>query len=138
MDDEFALIRLHAQMGYDVLSKHESTKPYAKVALYHHRWYNEQGGYPVNTSYCDEPDALLYQIVTCADCIDAATDFIGRAYSRGKTFEEMLVDLRQNSGRIFNPDLVALFDDAALCERVERLLKDERGKMYDRAFMRAG
>jgi len=50
----------------------------------------------------------------------------------------MLVDLRQNSGRIFNPDLVALFDDAALCERVERLLKDERGKMYDRAFMRAG
>lgn len=138
MDDEFALIRLHAQMGYDVLSKHESTKPYAKVALYHHRWYNEQGGYPVNTSYCDEPDALLYQIVTCADCIDAATDFIGRAYSRGKTFEEMLVDLRQNSGRIFNSDLVALFDDAALCERVERLLKDERGKMYDRAFMRAG
>lgn len=136
MDDEFALIRLHAQMGCDVLSKHESTKPYAKVALYHHRWYNEQGGYPANTSYCDEPDALLYQIVTCADCIDAATDSIGRAYSRGKTFEEMLVDLRQNSGRIFNPDLVALFDDAALCERVERLLKDERGKMYDRAFMR--
>ena len=48
---------------------------------------------------------------TCADCIDAATDSVGRAYSRGKTFEEMLVDLRRNSGRMFNPDLVALFDE---------------------------
>lgn len=137
MDDEFALIRLHAQMGYDVLLKRESTKPYAKAALYHHRWYNEQGGYPANASYRDEPDALLYQIVTCADCIDAATDSIGRAYSRGKTFEEMLADLRQNSGRMFNPDLVALFDDETLCERVDRLLKYERRQMYDRVFMRA-
>ena len=137
MDDEFALIRLHAQMGYDVLSKRKSTRPYAKAALYHHRWYNEQGGYPADISYRDEPDALLYQILTCADCIDAATDSVGRAYSRGKTFEEMLANLRQNSGRMFNPELVALFDDAALCEKVERLLLDERGRMYDRVFTRA-
>ena len=40
MDDEFALIRLHAQMGYEVLQKRPSTRPYAKAALYHHRWYN--------------------------------------------------------------------------------------------------
>ena len=98
---------------------------------------NEQGGYPADISYRDEPDALLYQILTCADCIDAATDSVGRAYSRGKTFEEMLANLRQNSGRMFNPELVALFDDAALCEKVERLLLDERGRMYDRVFTRA-
>ena len=134
MEDEFALIRLHAQMGYDVLQKRESTRPYAKAALYHHRWYNEQGGYPADVSYRDEPDAILYQIVTCADCIDAATDSVGRAYSRGKTFEEMLEDLHRNSGRMFNPDLVALFDDAALCESVENLLRFERERLYNQVF----
>ena len=134
MDDEFALIRLHAQMGYDVLQKRESTRPYAKAALYHHRWYNEQGGYPADVSYREEPDAILYQIVTCADCIDAATDSVGRAYSRGKTFEEMLEDMRRNSGRMFNPDLVALFDDASLCEDVENLLRFERERLYNQVF----
>ena len=134
MDDEFALIRLHAQMGYDVLQKRESTRPYAKAALYHHRWYNEQGGYPADVSYREEPDAILCQIVTCADCIDAATDSVGRAYSRGKTFEEMLEDMRRNSGRMFNPDLVALFDDASLCEDVENLLRYERERLYNQVF----
>ena len=134
MDDEFALIRLHAQMGYEVLQKRPSTRPYAKAALYHHRWYNEKGGYPADLSYKDEPDAILYQILTCADCIDAATDSVGRAYSRGKTFEEMLVDLRRNSGRMFNPDLVALFDDAALCESVKKLLNFERERLYNQVF----
>ena len=134
MDDEFALIRLHAQMGYDVLQKRESTRPYAKAALYHHRWYNEQGGYPADVSYREEPDAILCQIVTCADCIDAATDSVGRAYSRGKTFEEMLEDMRRNSGRMFNPDLVALFDDASLRESVENLLRYERERLYNEVF----
>ncbi len=134
MDDEFALIRLHAQMGYDVLQKRESTRPYAKAALYHHRWYNEQGGYPADVSYRKEPDAILCQIVTCADCIDAATDSVGRAYSRGKTFEEMLEDMRRNSGRMFNPDLVALFDDASLRESVENLLRYERERLYNQVF----
>ena len=134
MDDEFALIRLHAQMGYEVLQKRPSTRPYAKAALYHHRWYNEKGGYPADLSYKDESDAILYQILTCADCIDAATDSVGRAYSRGKTFEEMLDDLRRNSGRMFNPDLVALFDDAALCESVKKILNFERERLYNQVF----
>lgn len=72
--------------------------------------------------------------MTCADCIDAATDSVGRAYSRGKTFEEMLDDLRRNSGRMFNPDLVALFDDAALCESVKKNLNYERERLYNQVF----
>ena len=84
--------------------------------------------------YRDEPNAILYQILTCADCIDAATDSVGRAYSRGKTFAEMLEDLHRNSGRMFNPNLVALFDDAALCESVEKLLCFERERLYNQVF----
>ena len=39
-------------MGYELLSKWDSTRPYA--------------------------EAPLYQILTCADCLGAATDSVGR------------------------------------------------------------
>lgn len=74
----FDLIRLHPQMGYELLSKWDSTRPYAEAALYHHLWYDEKGGYPREYTYKGNDNAILYQILTCADCLDAATDSVGR------------------------------------------------------------
>ena len=77
-NEEFDLIRLHPQMGYELLNKWDSTRP-------------------------------------CADCLDAATDSVGRAYSSSKNFADMLADLRCNAGRMFNPDLVQLFVSKISC-----------------------
>lgn len=128
--EEFDLIRLHPIMGWELLNKRESTRPYAEAALYHHLWYDEKGGYPREYTFKGNDNAILYQIITCADCLDAATDSVGRAYSSGKNFEEMLADLRCNSGRMFNPDLVELFDDEALQEKVKHLITVEREQLY--------
>ena len=95
-------------MGYELLSKWDSTRPYAEAALYHHLWYDEKGGYPREYTHKGNDNAILYQILTCADCLGAATDSVGRAYSSSKNFADMLADLRCNAGRMFNPDLVQL------------------------------
>lgn len=71
-------------MGYELLSKWDSTRPYAEAALYHHLWYDEKGGYPREYTYKGNDNAILYQILTCADCLDAATDSVGRAYSSSR------------------------------------------------------
>ena len=55
-------------MGYELLSKWDSTRPYAEAALYHHLWYDEKGGYPREYTYKGNDNAILYQILTCADC----------------------------------------------------------------------
>ena len=136
MDDEFELIRLHAEMGYNILKRRNSTRPFAEAALFHHKWYNGTGGYPAKASYDGVENAILYQILTCADCIDAATDSVGRAYSKGKTFEDMMEDLRSNSGQIFNPDLVTLYDDERLQKKVAGVLQKERRALYHQAFSR--
>ena len=136
-NDEFELIKLHPKMGWDILNKRESTRPFAEAALYHHKWYDEKGGYPADISYRGVENAILYQIITCADRFDAATDAVGRAYSRGKTPEEMVADLRSNAGRIFHPDLVALFDDPALLEKISKLLTTGREQLYTKAFDRS-
>lgn len=133
--EEFELIRLHPLMGWELLSKRESTRKYADAALYHHLWYDEKGGYPMNLTYQGNDNAFLYQIITCADCIDAATDSVGRAYSRGKDFAEMMDDLRSNSGRMFRPEIVGLFENSRELQRkVEYLITAEREKLYKQAF----
>ena len=128
--EEFDLIKLHPVMGWELLNKRECTKPYAEAALYHHLWYDEKGGYPREYTYKGNDNAILYQIITCADCLDAATDSVGRAYSSGKNFDDMLADLRCNSGRMFNPDLVKLFDSEKLQKKVRELITVEREQLY--------
>lgn len=132
--EEFARIQLHPLMGWLLLNKRPSTRPYADAALYHHKWYDEKGGYPTDASFGGDDNAILYQIITCADCIDAATDSVGRAYGMGKSLDDMIADLRINSGRMFNPALVELFDDPDFCRRIEQLLTVEREQLYHHAF----
>ena len=133
--EEFELIRLHPLMGWELLNKRESTRKYADAALYHHLWYDEKGGYPMDLTYQGNDNAFLYQIITCADCIDAATDSVGRAYSRGKDFAQMMDDLRSNSGRMFRPEIVELFEGSEeLRKSVEYLITAEREKLYKKAF----
>lgn len=43
-------------------------------------------------------------------------------------------DLRRNSGRMFNPDLVALFEGERLQKRVLGLLQKERRELYYQIF----
>lgn len=40
--------------------------------------YDEKGGYPREYTHKGNDNAILYQILTCADCLDAATDSVGR------------------------------------------------------------
>lgn len=48
-------------MGYELLSKWDSTRPYAEAALYHHLWYDEKGGYPREYTHKGNDNAILYQ-----------------------------------------------------------------------------
>ena len=136
--DEFLLVQRHSVMGSRLLKKHASTEKFANLALFHHRWYDEKGGYPSNLSFFGDPDSVLYYIVTCADCLDAATDSIGRAYSTGKDFALMLEDMRSNAGRMFAPEVVELFDQPELQEKTETLLTETREALYRDVFKRKG
>ncbi len=109
-------------------------KKAAEAALYHHLRYDEKGGYPREYTYKGNDNAILYQILTCADCLDAATDSVGCAYSSGKNFADMLADLRYNAGRMFNPDLVQLFDSEQLQQQIETLITVDREQLYREVF----
>ncbi len=65
----------------------------------------------------------------CADCLDAATDTVGRSYNKGKSFDSFREELIARSGDHYASWLTDLFSDPLVKEDIEYLLDDGRS-MY--------
>lgn len=129
-DEEFQLIRLHPEAGYQLAAEGTSIATYRDIILGHHRFYNGKGGYPQRTDDTPLPDKILIDIVTLADCMDAATDTVGRSYAKGKTMEQFRAELAEGSGTRYSPDVVRLFDDPEVYADLCYLLTEGREKVY--------
>lgn len=82
MPDEFSIIKSHPVTGAKIASQHQSTKDYVDVIRGHHVWYDCTNGYPKNFNTFESPYKTIIDIVSIADSIDAATDAVGRSYSK--------------------------------------------------------
>ncbi|MCR5503200.1 MAG: HD domain-containing protein [Lachnospiraceae bacterium] len=134
LDYEFSIIKSHPTIGAELLKKHDSTKRYADVALGHHKWYNDEGGYPGDFKTVDSPVKTIIDIVQCADCMDAATDSVGRSYSRGKTLDEFMEELKKGSSTRYAPWLHELLEDPKVHADVEFLLTEGRQSNYRETY----
>lgn len=122
--DELAIMRSHAQNGHDLLSGSSSAmlKLGAEIALSHHeRW--DGTGYP--RGLAGQSIALEARIVTLVDVFDALMS--RRVYKKAFPFEKTLGIIRENAGRLFDPELVELFEanGATFLEIFERFPDDD-------------
>ena len=102
----------HPSAGYEILAP--INHPYADIPLmakYHHERLDGRG-YPDGLT--DEQIPMGAKIVSLADSFDAMTT--DRPYRRRRSFEDVVQDLRQNSGKQFDPKVVAAFARAILKE----------------------
>ena len=120
----------HPLAGYEILSP--INHPYADIPLmakYHHERLDGRG-YP--DGLVDEEIPLGAKIVSFADSFDAMTT--DRPYRRRRSFEDVVHDLRQNSGTQFDCQVVAAFARAILKEvngeTKERRIVKMLGKGY--------
>jgi hypothetical protein len=114
----------HPVAGFEILSPIHH--PYADIPLmakYHHERM-DGGGYPDGLTDTQIP--LGAKIVTVADSFDAMTT--DRPYKKRRTFDEVIVDLRRNTGSQFDPTVVAAFCRA--------LLKELTGEAKERKFLK--
>jgi response regulator RpfG family c-di-GMP phosphodiesterase len=114
----------HPVTGYEILLP--IRHPYAdipEVARYHHERVDGHG-YPEGLKGDEIP--LCAKIATLADSFDAMTT--DRPYKRRRTFDEVVEDLRRNSGKQFDPVVVI-----ALCRA---LLKEAIGETRPRRMLR--
>jgi HD-GYP domain-containing protein (c-di-GMP phosphodiesterase class II) len=114
----------HPAAGFEILSPIHH--PYADIPLmakYHHERMDGRG-YPDGLTDTQIP--LGAKIVTLADSFDAMTT--DRPYKTRRTFDEVIVDLRRNTGPQFDPIVVAAFCRA--------LLKELSGETKERRFQK--
>ncbi len=114
----------HPVAGYEILLP--INHPYADIPLmakYHHERLDGRG-YP--DGLVDEQIPIGAKIVSLADSFDAMTT--DRPYRRRRSFEDVVQDLRENSGTQFDPNVVAAFARA--------ILKEVRGEVRERRIMK--
>ena len=130
LEEEFCCIQSHPVIGYGLLREAGYEEYLAPAALYHHCFYNGQGGYPRDVPPCPQNIKGIVDVLSVADSLDAATDNIGRCYNRAKPLRTLVGELQAQSGTRYAPDVVALFRDEAFCEALAKKLDAERKKVY--------
>ncbi len=111
----------HPVIGYEILAP--IRHPYADIPLTtrHHHERMDGRGYPDGLKGDEIP--IGAKIVTLADSFDAMTT--DRPYRRRRPLEDVLGDLRANTGKQFAPEITAAFCRAFLRE-VNGETKDRR------------
>jgi putative two-component system response regulator len=114
--DEWEVMKTHTSMGASILSG--SNAPLIQmaetIALTHHeRW--DGSGYPAGLAGTEIP--LIGRVVAICDVFDALLSV--RPYKHAWTLDNALAEIRAQSGRHFDPNLVEPF------ERLARAVADD-------------
>lgn len=104
LDDEYELVKRHVEIGADLIDGCHSLRPLIPYVLYHHERYDGQG-YPAGLTGEEIP--FEARIICLADAVEAmASD---RPYSKAKTADEILAEIKRQTGKQFDPQICAAF-----------------------------
>ena len=103
-DEEFRKVKIHPQVGFEIIEHVPFPYPVAPLVLCHHeRW--DGAGYPLGLRGEDIP--LGARILAVADYFDSVTR--DRPYNKRMSGDLALLLLRQESGKALDPNLVSVF-----------------------------
>jgi len=94
---EFAMLREHANAGYEILSKVDFPWPIAKIVRQHHERL-DGSGYP--NGLVGEAILLEARILAVADTVEAMTSH--RPYRPGLGLDAALAEIRKGRGKIYD------------------------------------
>lgn len=103
-DEELAIMQQHPAQGAVILAPIKQLEDIIPGVKYHHEFYDGTG-YPEKLKGGDIP--LMARILKVADTVDAmAAD---RPYRKGRSFDEIIAELKKFSGIQFDPSIVEAF-----------------------------
>ncbi len=117
-NEEYLIMKKHTTIGKEILSELAHMPNAAYGAEYHHERY-DGNGYPQRLRGTQIP--IEARIITIADAFDAMNS--ERVYSKKADGSYILNELKSQSGRQFDPELVQVFIPIA-----EKILGEADGK----------
>jgi len=100
-DIEFQLIKVHSQVGYDILKNVEFPWPIADIVIQHHERMNGSG-YP--SGILEDKLLIEARILGVADVVEAMSSH--RPYRPPLGIEKALEEISRNSGILYDPNVV--------------------------------
>ncbi|MBP5529497.1 MAG: HD domain-containing protein [Lachnospiraceae bacterium] len=100
-DEERSIIETHTVNGAQILKDFSSVPHIVEGAIYHHERYDGKG-YPEGLAGEDIP--LVARIICVADAFDAMNS--DRCYRKAYPMERIVKELKEGSGRQFDPEVV--------------------------------
>jgi len=96
-DSEFSIIKLHSEIGYDILKTINFPWPVAQITLQHHERINGSG-YPRGLS----GDEILIEarIIAVADVAEAMSSH--RPYRPARTMKDTIAEIQKNRGVLYD------------------------------------
>ena len=112
-DNEFSLIKSHAQVGYLLLKEIEFPWPLADIIYQHHERINGSG-YPLGL----EGDNIVLEakILTVADVVEAMGSH--RPYRPAIGLDKAISEINDNSENLYDGDVVTAFNRAIETKRI--------------------
>lgn len=99
-DEEWRHIKMHPQIGADILNKSKILYPLKEIVLHHHeRWDGK--GYPSGLKRTNIP--LGARIIAVSDSIDAMMS--NRVYRKALSLEDCKKEIEKFSGKMYDPEI---------------------------------
>lgn len=100
-ENEYAIMKKHPEIGEFIVNPSIGNKQILNAVLHHHERY-DGNGFPDGLKGKKIP--LSARILAIADSLSAMMS--KRPYRKGLSFEEIIEELRKNSGTQFDPELI--------------------------------
>ena len=112
-ETEWLDMRRHPEIGYHILRSVNEFAPMARYILHHHERMDGTG-YPRQLVANDIP--MQSKIIGIADAYDAMTSH--RPYREDLSLSEVVDEFKKNAGSQFDPDILKVFIDQIMKQRI--------------------
>jgi response regulator RpfG family c-di-GMP phosphodiesterase len=120
--EEMAIMRTHVRIGYQLMSRVAFLAPAAEIVLTHQEFYDGTG-YPQGLGGEEIP--LGARVFSIADTMDAMMS--DRPYRQRRAYDVARAEIQRESGRQFDPHVVATF--LAIPEETWVSIRNEAARM---------
>ncbi len=134
-DEEKKFILKHPRLGVDYVKDDTDFEPYLDIILGHHKSYDGKTGYPEEFDNAASPYRILIDIITVCDALEIAEDYISRAYKEPKKLSEILSEIREGAGTLYNPYIAEMIEnDNELKEKIKYIVTEGRIKATQEVY----
>lgn len=132
MKEERIMYAHHVYAGRLMLSRCDSTRPYAMTALGHHRYYDEKGGYPEDYVRSDNPNQAVTDLVSIAVYLTSYVSEREKMQNSVLSLAQAVVYAQRDGGKRFHPEFVKLLP--GVLNRLSDCFTDGKRKAYQKAL----